>query len=109
MDWSNRWKNLAVDQRDIYTGYQSVIATVSEEQGLEKISIYPYAIDSEMFVEHLKWLREKHGDQPLAIYCDSLSVHKSKETKPFWDKLDIKRVFNVGYSPEFNPIEACFS
>ena len=45
----------------------------------------------------------------MAIYCDSLSVHKSKETKPYWEKLDIKRIFNVGYSPEFNPIEACFS
>ena len=62
-----------------------------------------------MFIEHLKLLRDKHGDQPLAIYCDSLSVHKSKETKPWWEKLDIKRIFNVGYSPEFNPIEACFS
>ena len=45
----------------------------------------------------------------MAIYCDSLSVHKSKETKPWWEKLDIKRIFNVGYSPEFNPIESCFS
>ena len=45
----------------------------------------------------------------MAIYCDSLSVHKSKETKPYWEKLDIKRIFYVGYSPEVNPIEACFS
>ena len=45
----------------------------------------------------------------MALYCDSLSVHKSKETKPWWEKLDIKRIFNVGYRPEFNPIERCFS
>ena len=45
----------------------------------------------------------------MALYCDSLSVHKSKETRPWWEKLDIVRIFNVGYSPEFQPIEACFS
>ena len=36
-------------------------------------------------------------------------MHKSKETRPWWERLDIVRIFNVGYSPEFQPIEACFS
>ena len=29
--------------------------------------------------------------------------------KPWYEKLNIMPIFNVGYSPEFNPIEACFS
>ena len=38
-----------------------------------------------------------------------MGVHKSKEVKPFYEKLDIKLILNVSYSPEFNPIEAVFS
>ena len=40
---------------------------------------------------------------------DRLAVHKSKEVKELWNKLNIKPMFNVSYSPEFNPIEAVFS
>ena len=40
---------------------------------------------------------------------DRLAVHKSNEVKDWWTKLNIKPVFNVSYSPEFNPIEAVFS
>ena len=40
---------------------------------------------------------------------DRLAVHKSKEVKELWNKFNIKPIFNVSYSPEFNPIEAVFS
>ena len=40
---------------------------------------------------------------------DQLAVHKAKDVKPLYPQLDIIPVYNVGYSPEFNPIEACFS
>jgi transposase len=40
---------------------------------------------------------------------DQLAVHKSKSIKPLYEKLNITPIFNVAYSPEFNPIEAVFS
>ena len=40
---------------------------------------------------------------------DQLSVHKDKTVKPYYKSLDIMQIFNVSYSPEYNPIEACFS
>ena len=40
---------------------------------------------------------------------DQLQVHKANLVKPFYKVLDIKPVYNIGYSPEFNPIEAVFS
>jgi len=43
------------------------------------------------------------------LFCDQLAVHKSQAVKPYYDSLDIVPVYNVGYSPEFNPIEAVFS
>ena len=40
---------------------------------------------------------------------DQLKVHKAHQVKPFYIELDIEPVYNVGYSPEFNPIESVFS
>ena len=40
---------------------------------------------------------------------DQLNVHKANRVKEWYDKLDILPVYNVSYSPELNPIEACFS
>jgi hypothetical protein len=39
------------------------------------------------------------------LFVDNLSVHKTKETKKAYDKLNITPVYNVPYSPEFNGIE----
>ena len=36
-------------------------------------------------------------------------MHKDKTVRPYYDQLDIMPVYNVSYSPEFNPIESCFS
>ena len=36
-------------------------------------------------------------------------MHKDKTVRPYYAELDIMPVFNVSYSPEFNPIESCFS
>jgi transposase len=40
---------------------------------------------------------------------DNLTVHKSKVVNPFYEKLNIMPIWNVPYSPEFNPIESVFS
>ena len=40
---------------------------------------------------------------------DQLSVHKAVDAKPYFPKLNIVPIWNVSYSPEFNPIEAVFS
>ena len=39
-DWSRKNTNLTVDQKQIYTGYRSVVATISEEDGLERFDIH---------------------------------------------------------------------
>lgn len=39
LEWSRRRTNLQVDQTQVYTGYRAVIATVSEEKGVELIHI----------------------------------------------------------------------
>ena len=66
------------------------------------------AFKDETFIPYLKELK-RLNQQPFALLMDQLSVHKGKEVVPWYQKLNIKPIYNVGYSPEFNPIEACFS
>ena len=108
-DWSCCRENQHVDQRDIYTGYRSVIASISADKGIEHIKICRTAITSDIFIKYLKDLSEKNKKYPLAIFQDQLQVHKSNKVKPFYHTLNIVPIYNVGYSPEFNPIESVFS
>ena len=80
-EWSAKNTNLAIDQQDIYTGYKSVIAAMTEEDGMVLIVIHSSAIDAADFKEYLNKLRIKFGDRPLALFMDQLGVHKTKEVK----------------------------
>ena len=108
-EFSGRNSNLAIDQKEIYTGYRSVIASLSYERGIGLCLIHAHAIDHEDFLNYLRKLRGRNGRQPLALFMDQLQVHKAKEIRDEWAKLDIERIYNVSYSPELNPIEAGFS
>lgn len=108
-EWSATNSNLTIDQKDIFVGYRSVIACMTEEDGFIHIMIQDGAIDSSDFIRYLHTLRRKMGFQPLALFMDQLAVHRSQSVRAIYPALDIRPVFNVGYSPEFNPIEAVFS
>ena len=54
-------------------------------------------------------MSEKHRYQPFSLFLDNLTVHKAKETKQLFEKLNITEIFNVPYCPQFNGIESYFS
>lgn len=62
-----------------------------------------------MFLEYLRELRRKNGTKRIAVFMDNLAVHKGDEVLTEMTKLNMVRIFNVPYSPEFNPIESVFS
>ena len=101
--------NLAVDQAEVYTGYACALAAISAKNGVEYYVKTKKGIKSGDYIDFLHNLRIKFGNTPLALFADNLSVHKSKYVKPCYALWDIKPVWNVGYCPEFNPIEAVFS
>ena len=45
-EWSSRNTNLSVDQVELYVGYRSVIAAVSEAQGVDHCAIHSEAINT---------------------------------------------------------------
>ena len=40
---------------------------------------------------------------------DNLSAHTSNKSKDAMKELDFRYIYNVAYSPDFNPIEFVFS
>ena len=106
--WSKKYENISVDQKQIYQGYLAVIASCSSQKGIEAFFIHNKAIDHQDFINYLKKLT-KQNKVPIALFMDKLAVHRHKEVKLEYEALDIKPIFNVGYSPEFNPIESVFS
>jgi len=108
-EWAARNSNLSVDQREVYQGYRSVIATMTAERGVGLCLIHTKAVAAEDFVAFLRRLRNKLGRRPVALFMDQLRVHKSRDVQPEYERLDITPIYNVGYSPELNPIEAVFS
>ena len=69
-DYSDKGTNTTVDQQRVYSGFHSVIVAVSAEKGLERYDIFDRGVDGEDFANHLKKLRKRNGEQPLAILMD---------------------------------------
>ena len=67
------------------------------------------AIDAEIFIKFLRRLRQVFRRQPIALFMDQLKVHKARAVQPVYQELNILPIYNIGYSPQFNPIEAVFS
>ena len=85
-----------------------MIASISAERGVELIHVHYSAVTIENFIHYLRWLKIKNRDK-LAILMDNLSVHRSRDVKAFCQQNNIFCLFNIAYSPEFNPIESVFS
>jgi len=108
-EWSAKNTNLTADQEDVYVGYRSALASMTAEKGMLLVHVYERPIKEPEFCAHLMKLRSKAGGRPIALFMDNLWVHKNARVQELMAKLDIRPVYNVGYSPEFNPIEAVFS
>ena len=73
--------NLTVDQEEVYVGYRSVIAAMTEEQGIGLIKIHDQACSGEDFRDYLKQLSQKVGKKPISLFMDNLNIHKKPTVK----------------------------
>ena len=45
-EWSRKNTNLTIDQEEIYVGYRAAIASMTEKQGMQHISIQESAVNA---------------------------------------------------------------
>jgi transposase len=83
----------------------AVIGGVSAEGGFEGYLIKPKSIRGDSFIAFVENLLLVHDPAKLALFMDNCSVHHSKIVTKFLRDLSITAIFNVPYSPEYNPIE----
>ena len=108
-EWSNKLTNINVDQATVYRGYVSVCAAITEDTGIEALAIQRKAFNAKEYIQFLYWLRFINDNNPLAIFLDNLQVHKTNATMEAYRHLNILPIFNLPYSPEYNPIESVFA
>ena len=87
----------------------ALVAAISEDGGLIDYWLHPRAINTEVFVAFIQQLSEKLGGGDFALFLDNLSVHKTKDARHLFEKLNITEIFNVPYCPQFNGIESYFA
>ena len=71
--------------------------------------MHPRAINTEVFHAFVNQLSTKLGGGDFALFLDNLSVHKTKEAKLLFERLNVTEIFNVPYCPQFNGIESYFA
>lgn len=69
----------------------------------------PKSITTKEFVAFIEQLSAKYGGAELILFMDNLRVHKAHEVVETCQRLNVKQIFNVPYSPDFNGIECYFS
>ena len=102
-------QNVTVDQDQLNEPTLALLSGVSKEKGQELFMVFPDSVNIPKFQEYLAKLREENGDDKICIFLDNLSSHRSNQSKDTMRELGFKYVFNVPYSPDYNPIEFVFA
>ena len=107
--WSARRGRIQVQDADARVKTMAFIAAISEDCGLEAWAMHPNSISTPEFVAFVEQLSAKFHGAEFAIFMDNLTVHKTQAVAEACKSLNVRRIFNVPYSPDFNGIEAYFS
>ena len=86
-----------------------MLAAISAEKGLEHYQIFLKSVNAPKFELWLRALKERCGDDKVCLFMDNLPVHRCDDSKKVMRELGFRWVFNVAYSPQWNPIELTFS
>ncbi len=105
VSYSAKRSNIVVKEELIKNNALAVIGGVSAENGMEGYLIKPKSIKSDSFITFLENLLLAHDPAKVALFLDNCSVHHSKKAKEFFNLHKIKPIYNVPYSPQYNPIE----
>ena len=100
--------NIQVDEMNIYSKPSYVIASVSQERGVEHVVKLQQPICSSSFIDYVKQLVRKNKHVKFCLFMDNLPAHRSRDVMTYLKNNNVQYIFNVPYSPQFNPIESVF-
>ena len=97
--WAHNRERIRINDSNLKVTTLAAIAAISEEHGLIDYIVHPKAINTDMFVSFINQINDKLGVRDFALFLDNLSVHKTKDAKLSFEKLNITEIFNVPYCP----------
>lgn len=102
--WSLPNEPLQIDYKQFEQGCIAAIVCISLTKGVEIVDLYDKSINIQRFACFLEKLRRLHFADDIALFCDRLSVHRSKIIQERMEELSIPCIFNAAASPDYNPI-----
>ena len=108
-EWALPGENMTVDQAKLDEPTLALLAAISKDKGLEHYRVFPKSVDAAKFIEWLRELRDRSGNDKIALFLDNLPCHRSDDVRSAMRELGFRWIFNVPYSPQYNPIELTFS
>ena len=108
-EWARKNENMAVDLEKLDEPTLAVLCGISKEKGIEHHRIFEFSVNVDRFIEYLSGVKEANGDEKICIFMDNLSAHTSDRAKAAMREHGFRMIYNVPYSPEYNPIEFVFS
>ena len=107
-EFAPKYHSYKVSQKDIYIDHVWAVAFVSAERGLVHVETYTCEMNQDFFYRCVEKAWIKMNRQPFALFLDGASYHRANDLQEKLVQLQIRRIVNVSYSPQFNPIEGCF-
>ena len=100
---------MTIDQANLNETTLALLAGISKANGLEHYQIFEKSVNTEKFKEYLAGVRAANPDKKICLFMDNLGAHTCDASIEEMKKLKIRWIFNVRYSPQYNPIELVFS
>ena len=76
-EWSRRNQNIWLPVERMNSRYTAVIASISEGCGFEYFELHDCAVDSDLFCEFIRKLRQVNDGKRITIVMDNLTAHKT--------------------------------
>ena len=75
--YSRKGENITVNQKDVYSGFRTVLAAVNSAMGLVLIDSKEEVTNEKRIMEFIPKLSACLGGEPFALFMDNLSCHKT--------------------------------
>ena len=100
---------VAIECLRTYQPYMTAVAGVSSDRGVDLVQTFSHSLNSELFVSFVERISKIRDHKPFALFMDRASFHHSALTLARLEQLKVRPILNVTASPQYNPIEGCFS
>ena len=87
----------------------ALLCGISKEKGVEHYRVFENSVNIDKFIEYLDFLRATNRGEKICNFMDNLSAHTAERSKQAMRDYGFRFIYNVPYSPEYNPIELTFS